>query len=58
MVAGDELLLGLREVERRAARLGDAGEEEDDQADELRRRVRQEVALAVHDLDEVERAGP
>ena len=37
MVAGDELGVGFGEVERRAVRLGDARDEEDEQADELRR---------------------
>ena len=36
VVAGDELLLGLGQVERRARRLGGAGDQEDDEADELR----------------------
>ena len=39
VVAGDELLLGLGEVERRAGGLGRAREQEDDQPDELRDRV-------------------
>ena len=39
VVAGDELLLGLGEVEGRACRLCGAGEQEDDEADELRHDV-------------------
>ena len=36
VVAGDELLLGFRKVERRTGGLGRAREQEDDQPDELR----------------------
>ena len=39
VVAGDELLLGLGQVERRPRRLGRAREQEDDEADELRQHV-------------------
>jgi len=56
VVPGNELLLRLGEVERRAARLGNAADEEDHHADELRHDERQELALPVHDLREVERA--
>src|SRR5581483_559696 len=56
VVAGDELLLGLGQVERRAARLRDAAEEEDDKPDELRRGIREEVPLARDDVRQVERA--
>ena len=35
MVAGDELGVGLGQVERRARRLGDPADEEDEEADDL-----------------------
>ena len=49
VVAGDQLALGLDEVERDAARLGEAGDEEDDEADELRDDV-PEAALRLDDV--------
>ena len=39
VVAGHELLLGFREVERRAVGLGDAGDQEDEEADRLQEDV-------------------
>ena len=36
VIAGDELVLGLGQVEGQAVRLGDPGDEEDDEPDELR----------------------
>ena len=54
VVAGDELLLGLGQVERRAGGLGGAGEHEDDEADELRGDV-PPVALRRDDLGQRER---
>src|SRR5207253_999553 len=45
----------LGEVERRAARLRGAGDEEDEQADELRRREPDRLVLPVDDVDERQR---
>ena len=45
VVAGDELLLGLGQVERRAVRLGGAGDQEHDEARRLRDDVPPVVVL-------------
>ena len=36
VVAGDQLRLGLRQVERQAVGLGEGGDQEDQEAEELR----------------------
>ena len=36
MESGDQFVLRLRQIERQAVGLGNAGDEEDDEADELR----------------------
>ena len=45
VVARDELLLGLREVERRPGGLGRARQQEDEEADELRQHIPRVVCL-------------
>ena len=58
VVAGDELLLGLGEVERRARGLGGAGEQEDDEPDELRDDVPDRVGLRGDDVGQRQRLRP
>ena len=53
----DELALGLDEVERDAAQLGERGDDEHDEADELRHHV-PEAALRLDDVDQAERCRP
>ena len=56
VVAGDELALGLDEVERDAPRLGEPGDEEDDEADELREDVVDAALLRLDDVGQAEGA--
>ena len=56
VVPGDELGVGLGEVERRPRRLGDPAEQEDDEPDELRDEEPERLSLPVDDLDQVQRA--
>ena len=55
VVAGDELRIGLGEVEGRATGFGNPGEEEAQEADELRPEEPEGHALLVHDVDQAER---
>src|SRR5436190_306897 len=57
VVAGDELLLCFGQVEGGTARLRDAADQEDQEADRLRDDVPERVRLVVDDVDERERAG-
>ena len=56
MVAGDELGVGLGEVERRARGLGGPGQQEDAEPDELGNEEPDRGVLAVDDVDEAQRA--
>ena len=58
VVAGDELGVGLGQVERRPRGLGDPAEQEDDEADELRDEEPERRLLLVDDLDQVQRLRP
>ena len=49
MEAGDQFAFGLGQVEGQAARLGDAGDEEDPKADKLRH-DEPEAALGLDDI--------